>query len=210
MKKSAPCESPRWLEQAFPQLHWLLAALKNEERALPWLEANSHGVAVLTRALLGDKQARVALEREPTDDLGDLFELIDNEDLLRWLETREPDVWLLLLAVNRDEEAATLLKSRRPSYAQLVPILHRSHERLLACPIHGEDPLQTSALADMGCLVGEMHLRQGEYEKAIEAFTRAIETRPAADLFEARARAYQAMAEQDQSAAVLMRGRVMS
>src|SRR5262245_27411232 len=38
--------------------------------------------------------------------------------------------------------------------------------------------ISTSAAADTACLVGEMHLRQGAYEKAIEAFSRAIENNP--------------------------------
>ena len=62
-------------------------------------------------------------------------------------------------------------------------------------------------VADMGCLIGEMHLRQGEYEKAVEAFTRALETQPAADLYEGRARAYRGIAEQDERDARKMRAR---
>ena len=41
----------------------------------------------------------------------------------------------------------------------------------------------------------------------IEAFTRAIETRPAADLYEGRARAYRGLAERDMDAAALLRQR---
>jgi uncharacterized protein HemY len=62
-------------------------------------------------------------------------------------------------------------------------------------------------MADMGCLIGELHLRQGEYEKAIEAFSRALETRPSSDLYEGRARAYRALAERDEAAAALLRQR---
>jgi hypothetical protein len=52
-----------------------------------------------------------------------------------------------------------------------------------------------------------MHLREGDFEKAVEAFTRAIDTRPAADLYEGRARAYRGMAERDMDAAELLRQR---
>ena len=45
------------------------------------------------------------------------------------------------------------------------------------------------AAADVSLLIGEMHLKMGEYAKAIEAFTRAIENDPkAADEYGGRAR----------------------
>lgn len=52
--------------------------------------------------------------------------------------------------------------------------------------------------ADTACLVGEVHLKKGEYQKAIEAFTRAIESRPTADAYEGRAKAYRALAAVDE------------
>jgi hypothetical protein len=55
-----------------------------------------------------------------------------------------------------------------------------------------------TAAADTACLVGELHLRQGEYEKAVQAFTQAIESNPTADVYEGRARAYQALADRDE------------
>jgi hypothetical protein len=54
------------------------------------------------------------------------------------------------------------------------------------------------AAADVSCLIGELHLSKGEYRKAIEAFSRAIETRPTPDAFRGRARAYQALAGDDE------------
>ncbi|HVS35529.1 MAG TPA: hypothetical protein VMS17_08105 [Gemmataceae bacterium] len=54
------------------------------------------------------------------------------------------------------------------------------------------------AAADVSLLIGEMHLKEGEYFKAIEAFTRSIEADPkAADEYEGRARAYRALAATD-------------
>jgi tetratricopeptide (TPR) repeat protein len=58
------------------------------------------------------------------------------------------------------------------------------------------DISRTSA-ADAAVLVGELHLRQGEYAKAIEAFTRAIENGPTADAYQGRAKAYRGLAEMD-------------
>ncbi len=55
------------------------------------------------------------------------------------------------------------------------------------------------AAADVSLLIGEMHLKEGEYPKAIEAFTRAIENDPeAADEYEGRARGYRALAARDE------------
>ena len=55
------------------------------------------------------------------------------------------------------------------------------------------------AAADVSLLIGEMHLKQGDYFKAIEAFTRSIEADPrAADEYEGRARAYRALAARDE------------
>jgi tetratricopeptide (TPR) repeat protein len=55
------------------------------------------------------------------------------------------------------------------------------------------------AAADVSLLIGEMHLKEGEFARAIEAFTRAIENNPqAADEYEGRARAYRALAARDE------------
>jgi hypothetical protein len=55
------------------------------------------------------------------------------------------------------------------------------------------------AAADVSLLIGEMHLRKGDYVKAVEAFTRSIEADPtAADEYEGRARAYRALAARDE------------
>ena len=62
------------------------------------------------------------------------------------------------------------------------------------------------AAADVSLLIGEMHLKQGEYHKAIEAFTRATENDPrAADEYQGRARAYRALAAQDERRALELR-----
>jgi len=61
----------------------------------------------------------------------------------------------------------------------------------------GTDIGRTSA-ADAAVLVGELHLRQGDYTKAIAAFTRAIENGPTADAYQGRAKAYRGLAEIDE------------
>jgi tetratricopeptide (TPR) repeat protein len=58
--------------------------------------------------------------------------------------------------------------------------------------------------ADVSCLIGEMHLSKGDYAKAIEAFSRAIENRPTADAYYGRARAYRALAAADEGHALTL------
>jgi hypothetical protein len=81
----------------------------------------------------------------------------------------------------------------------------------------GEDPPQPSAedlrtdadprvisgdqAADVSCLIGEMHLSKGDFGRAIEAFTRAIDNQPTADAYLGRARAYRGLAERDEQRA---------
>jgi len=65
--------------------------------------------------------------------------------------------------------------------------------------------LQGSSAADAACLVGELHLSKGDYQMAVEAFTRAIENHPTADVYQGRAKAYRGLAEQDERKAQEMR-----
>jgi tetratricopeptide (TPR) repeat protein len=207
MKKHSPPEPPSWLEQAFPQIHYLLLALDGEELAMRWLAENSHGVALLTRALSGEKQALDGLENGHAAELDDLFELIDNDDLCSFLRERRLEIYLLFEAIKGKDDARLHLERRKPLFAKLVPTLRRVHDRFLEKVKNGNGVIEEDAMADMGCLIGEMHLRQGEYEKAIEAFTRAIDTHPEPDLYEGRARAFRLLAERDEAAAVLLRQR---
>ena len=194
-----------WLEQAYPEVHYLLVALEGNAAGLSWLDRNSKGVAELTRAMTGDRQALATLESEEPADLDDLFGVIDNEDLSDWLRERKPEVHRLFEAIKGEPGATAELKKHKPSQAKLVGVVRRLHEQYLAKTQDGTDPLDGRAAADMGCLIGEMHLKAGEFEKAIEAFTRAIQTRPAPDLYEGRARAYQGLAERDERQAAQLR-----
>ena len=206
MKKQPPHDEPtNWLEQAYPQMHYLVLALDGDNQAPFWLEENSRGTALFSRALSGEKQALASLQNGAAEELDDLFEVIDNEDLSAWMAERRPELHLLFEAIKGSDEAAGQLRRRRASYAKLVPTFREVHERFLKKA--GVDTIEDGAAADMGCLLGEMHLREGEFEKAIEAFTRAIDTRPAADLYEGRARAYRALADRDMDAAALLHQR---
>jgi hypothetical protein len=63
-----------------------------------------------------------------------------------------------------------------------------------------EGPLDISedSAADMSCLIGDFHFRKGDHHKAIEAYTRAIDSRPTPDAYVGRARAYRALAARDE------------
>jgi tetratricopeptide (TPR) repeat protein len=69
-----------------------------------------------------------------------------------------------------------------------------------------DEDMPEGAAADVSLLIGEMHLKEGEYAKAVEAFTRAIEANPAAaDEYEGRSRAYRALADEDERKAKELR-----
>jgi tetratricopeptide (TPR) repeat protein len=207
MKKPSPTDTQSWLEQAYPQMHFLLLALDGNDRADRWLEKNSPGVALFARALAGDEKALARLENGSSVELDDLFELIDNEDLVDWLEQRQSTLHLLFEAIQGNDEAVNQVKRRKAAYVRLIGPFRKIHQAYEEKTRNGNGAIEDGTAADMGCLIGEMHLRQGEFEKAIEAFTRAIETQPAADLYEGRARAYRGLAQQDESNARTMRQR---
>ena len=197
-------EATSWLEQAYPQMHFLLLALDGDEAAPRWLAHNSPGMALFARALAGQKQALAGLQNGHAEQLDDLFEVIDNDDLDAWLEERRPELHRLFEAIKGDEAAAAKLRKSKSPHTRLLPTFREVHERFLRRTRDIGAELQGHA-AEVGCLIGEMHLRQGEYEKAIEAFTRALETQSAPDLYEGRARAYRGLAERDEAAAALLR-----
>jgi tetratricopeptide (TPR) repeat protein len=205
MTRNTPQESDHWLEQAFPQMHFLLLALEGDKPGRLWLEANSPATALFVRLLSGEKDALHRIQNGNTAGLEDLFELVDNDDLSRFLTQRRPDLHMLFAALRGDEQASKALKRAHPSYHRFVGPLRELHDRFLHQGQIAAEPFEESTAADMGCLVGELHLRQGEWEKAIEAFSRAIETQPSADLYEGRAKAYRGLAEQDMERAVLIR-----
>jgi hypothetical protein len=66
--------------------------------------------------------------------------------------------------------------------------------------MEGAEEVTEERAADVSCLIGEQHLRDGDFAKAVEAFTRSLETEPSPDAFAGRARAYRALAEADERA----------
>jgi tetratricopeptide (TPR) repeat protein len=188
-----------WLGEAYPEVHYTLLAVEADAAALAWLEANSKGLALFARAHAGDRKALQALQAGEVRELDDLFEIIDNEDLTRWLEQRHPEFHELFLAV-QGEDALKRLKRKKSGLGKLAQAMRQLHEKYLhrTREERVREDFDGGAAADMRCLVGEMHLNNGEYHKAIEAFTRALESNPTADVYEGRAQAYRALAEADE------------
>jgi tetratricopeptide (TPR) repeat protein len=204
MKNRSTSEAFDLIEEAFPQVRFLLLALDGDAKAQHWLENNSPGTGLFARLLGGDETVVPKMNNGTPGRMDDLFELVDNDDLTRLLQERRPALHLLFGALRGDIDAARALKRDGPTYHRQLTPLRQAYARYKKH--ENEGPIEESA-ADMGCLVGEMHLRAGEFEKAIEAFTRAIETAPSADLYEGRARAYRGLAEMDMERAQLTRSR---
>jgi hypothetical protein len=69
------------------------------------------------------------------------------------------------------------------------------------------EDIDGSVAADTACLIGELHLSKGDYVKAVDAFSRAIQSAPTADAFEGRANAYRALADLDDRRAAKLAAR---
>ena len=189
-----------WLAEAYPEVHYTLRAVEGDAEAMAWLEANSKGLCLFARAHAGDRKAVQALQAGEVRELDDLFEIIDNDDLSRWLEEQHPEFHELFRAAQGDEEALKRLKRKKAALGKLAQAVRQLHEKYLRRTREQrvQEDFAGGAAADMRCLVGEMHLGNGEYHKAIEAFTRALESNPTADVYEGRARAYRALADEDE------------
>jgi tetratricopeptide (TPR) repeat protein len=187
-----------WLSQAYPEVHHMLLALEGSEESLDWLKENSKGFSILTRAMTGRPKALAALHAEEPAELDDLFEVIDNDDLSGWLRERQPDVHCLFAAIRGETGAMSDLKHHRRSLTRLAMVIRELYQTHLQHQRDGNHGIEGQTAADMGCLIGEMHLKAGEYDKAIEAFSRALGSKPEADVYEGRARAYRALAEADE------------
>src|SRR5262249_19886218 len=154
----------------------------------------------------GEEEAPAALRAADPVERGLLVEIMDNDGLLEQVRERHPDIHELFLAGKGDEAARRRLKRKKAGLGTLAEVLHTLYREGGAdgAPAQAED-LRGGAAADVGLLVGEMHLGKGEFAKAVEAFTRALETRPTADAFEGRARAYRELAREDERRASLLR-----
>lgn len=199
----------RWLRRESPEVYHMLRAVEGDDPAFDWLRDRSAALYLFTRALAGDRRSTEALGPDHALDLADLFGLIRHDDLLHWLGDRHPELHLLFAAVTGNEDALRKLK-KRPILAKLAQSLRGRYQAFLAAPPEelapdGPSELTPGTAADVGCLIGELHLSRGDYRKAVEAFSRSLETAATADACEGRARAYRALAERDERRAVELR-----
>jgi len=208
--ESAPGDG--WLREENPDVYYMLRALDGDEGAFGWLERKSAALYLFTRALAGDKKALKALESAGELDLQDLDATIATCDLDQWLDEKRPELSMVFEAIKGDDDALRRLRRKRSGLAKLAEALRGSYRKeQQGDPARDPDhpaggPIPDGAAADMGCLIGEMHLGKGDYGKAVEAFTRSIESNPSPDVYEGRARAYRALALQDERKAQELRG----
>jgi tetratricopeptide (TPR) repeat protein len=204
-----------WLEKEDPEIYHLLRGLDHDTDALAWLRRRGEDLYLFAKALDGDKHALDAIPARQPSELAAVFDMITHCDVEQWLDENHPDLHRLFAFVRGDESALRGLKHRKTTCKRLAETLrakyrdyHEDNEDGDALNVNGPAEVPQGAAADVGCLIGEMHLQNDEFHKAVEAFSRAVETNPTADAYEGRGRAYRALAALDESAAQLLRDRV--
>jgi tetratricopeptide (TPR) repeat protein len=197
-----------WLKNDDPEIYHLLLALDGDLDALRWLRLRGDGLFLLVEALTGAKEAVDALETEPANKLLALFDTIANCTVEEWLSENHAELHGLFAFVRGDEAAWKAVKNKKAVWKRVADIVRAKYQEyrdedadgVLAADVPAAARPEDAA-ADVGCLVGEMHLQHHEYHKAIEAFSRAIANDPTPDAYAGRARAYRALAVLDERAA---------
>jgi tetratricopeptide (TPR) repeat protein len=196
-----------WLKNDEPEIYHLLRALDGDLDALRWLKLRGDGLFLFVEALSGAKEAVDTLQACPADKLIDLFDTISHCDAEEWLSGNHPELHGLFVYVRDGDDALKGFKHKKTAFKRVAEILrdkyqkHRDEDADGAAASDGAAALPEGAAADVGCLIGEMHLSDREYHKAIEAFSRAIASDPTPDAYAGRARAYRALAALDDHAA---------
>jgi hypothetical protein len=210
----APARDDRWLERESPEVYYMLRAVENGDKAAyDWLRERSSVLYLFTRAAAGDRTAAAAFGPGHPLDMDDLFGLIRHDDRAHWLGDRHPELHLLFDAVQGDEGALRRLKRKKACLGRLAEDVRARYRDYEAAPSEDAAPsspdsvgdIPGAAAADVGCLIGELHLSKRDYSRAVEAFGRALEGTPTADAYEGRARAYRGLAECDERRALEIR-----
>jgi hypothetical protein len=190
-----------------PEIYALLKALKGDADALGQLKRSRPGLYAFAQAFAGEAGALHRLHTDETLELEDLLETIHDDRLAFWLDRQHPRLHRLFEAVKGDPDALQRVRGvrQKQTLSQLAQVLSDLYTKHLYKEA-GRDEFSSDAAADMGCLVGELHLKHGDYQKAVEAFSRAIATNPTIDAYEGRARAHRELATQDERKAQQMRG----
>lgn len=196
-----------WMREEDPEIYHLLRALDGDLDALHWLKRRGDGLFLFVEALTGAKEAVDSLQTAPAEKLGDLFDTIVHCDVEEWLRENQPELQHMFSFVRGDEAALRGVKHKRTTckrVAEIVRDKYRQHHDEDAdgeVSAAGDGAAAEGTAADVGCLIGEMHLQHQEFHKAVEAFSRAIANAATPDAFGGRARAYRALAALDEHAA---------
>jgi tetratricopeptide (TPR) repeat protein len=210
MKRELPT-TDAWLAEEHPELYHLLRAADGNAEAVAWLHARDEGLGLFGEALTGQRTALDRLQKRKALDLDGLYG--PGGLPLEWLRDNQPDFHLLFEAIQGDDESLKRLDRKKHTLARLAVVARKAYRNSRRRSQPDGDETEAASLdgqaADVGCLVGELHLRQGDYLHAVEAFTRAIENSPSADAYEGRARAYSALALADERQAAELRQTLM-
>jgi hypothetical protein len=204
-----------WLKNDDPEIYHALRALDGDLDALRWLKHRGDGLFLFVEALTGAREAVDSLEAEPSAKLADLFDTIAHCDVDDWLNEKHPELHRVFAYVRGDDSALRGLKHKKVTYKRVAEVLREKFRQYRAeddgaeaAPGgDGAAAIPEGAAADVGCLIGEMHLQNKEFHKAIEAFSRAIANDPTPDAYDGRARAYRALAVLDEHSAGELRAR---
>jgi tetratricopeptide (TPR) repeat protein len=211
-----PDRDDRWLQRESPEVYWMLRAVETADpAAYLWLRERSAVLYLLTRAVAGDRTAAAAFDPGHPLDMDDLVGLIRHDDRAHWLGDRHPELHLLFDAIQGDDAALKRLKRKKAPLARLAEAVRARYEAFQAAPAddppppvpHAPGEIPDAAASDVGCLIGELHLTKGDYGRAVEAFSRSLAVAATADAYEGRARAYRALAEDDERRAKELRQR---
>jgi hypothetical protein len=192
-----------WLKDDNPDLYFILHAAAGDTDALWRLEREGRGLALFALALAGNRKALAALERGGDLELDYIQGLAVNCQQIGWLAERHPELHAVFESIKGDERPLRRLKGKKPGLTKLA--------RLVRAATTTDDAERAArdfdgGAADVGCLVGEMHLGKGEFARAVDAFTRSLAVSPTVDAFEGRAKAYRGLAAEDERRARELKG----
>jgi hypothetical protein len=200
-----PIPNDDWVRDDSPDVYYMLRGVDGDGEALRWLDAKAPILGLFTRALNGDRHALAVLRHAPAAGFDELCAVIATFDHEEWLRERDGLLHQLFAAVKGNDDARRRLKRKRIGLARLAEAVRA---RYLSSQGDAEDApsrmmargatVPRGAAADVGCLIGEMHLRHGDHVRAVEAFSRSLDSSPTADAYQGRARAYRALAEADE------------
>jgi hypothetical protein len=203
-----------WLKDDDPEIYHLLRALDGDLDALRWLKHRGDGLFLFVEALTGAREAVDTLQARPDDKLVDLFDTISHCNAEEWLSENQPQLHALFAYVRGDDAPLKGVKHKKAIVKRVAEIVRAKFQNYhddeadgLASTDDTAAPPEDVA-ADVGCLIGEMHLHNQDFHKAIEAFGRAIAIDPTPDAHAGRARAYRALAALDDHAAAELRNTV--